>query len=51
MNRSNIFISAYDTSIQVNTADEAEKLAKENPNVLAYSLWIPALKITGAPNE
>ena len=51
MNRSNIFISAYDNTIQVNTADEAEKLAKENPGVLVYSLWIPALKIEAAPNE
>lgn len=51
MNRSNIFISAYDPSIQVATADEAEKLARENPTVEAYSLWIPALKITVVPNE
>lgn len=45
MKRTSVFISAYDASIQVFTADEAEKLAKENPSVLAYSLWLPALKI------
>ena len=51
MIRSNIFISAYDNSIQVSTADEAEKLAKDNPSIIAFSLWIPALKIEAKPNE